>query len=450
VTAPWRCAVALAVVSAAFLAWPGADGAPNAAGAGGALTCGLTDARVTTGPGESGAGHWSVVIVVTNGSYEPCALSGYPSVQLTDNDTGSSMAPVESPSGPWGPGSGTPAVPAGLVLRPGMAASALLGGTDMPSGGASSCPAFSYRVQLPGSARATLFSGPLTDCSGFDVGPFVLGFNGIFPSGSIVGAAPRCRAAASPHERPGPLVSVDAWSGSTLAGSETIFVSGAAATRFRLVLRPGRYRMASAGQSRSGVVVAAGQATGIGRFGTCVPFPITATTVPGAAGDSPTTSTTGSEEWPCRNEAISTRSLEFAQAGGAVSEVVQFTNVGTTPCTLTGYPGVAALDARGRQVEQAQRRLMGMLGGQVVGTAPFTVPLAPGQFATATVEGSDATRQGHPCPTYFPALLVTAPNDTRSVELDGVGRQGPGFAQQGFPGCAPLVVTPVVPGRPGA
>ena len=84
-----------------------------------------------------------------------------------------------------------------------------------------------------------------------------------------------------------------------------------------------------------------------------------------------------------------------------------------------------------------------------VGTQPLTVPLEPGQVATATVDGSDNPVGGATSCPFYPALLVTVPDETRPVILSGVGWQGPEFATQGFPGCSPLVVTPVVPGDSG-
>jgi hypothetical protein len=89
------------------------------------------------------------------------------------------------------------------------------------------------------------------------------------------------------------------------------------------------------------------------------------------------------------------------------------------------------------------------MGGQDTGTQPMTVPLGPGLVATATVEGSDnPVGTATSCPAY-PSLLVTVPDETGSVVLTGVGWQGPDFATPGFPGCGPLVVTPVVPGDSG-
>jgi hypothetical protein len=120
--------------------------------------------------------------------------------------------------------------------------------------------------------------------------------------------------------------------------------------------------------------------------------------------------------------------------------VLVFTNQSQSTCLLYGYPGVAGLDAQGNQVVQAQRTLNGYLGGLGNGaTSPPTVRLAPGQAASATVEGTDVpVGAATTCPDY-PALLVTPPNLTVSVHVAA-----------GLPGCSPIEVHPVVPGNTGS
>jgi hypothetical protein len=120
--------------------------------------------------------------------------------------------------------------------------------------------------------------------------------------------------------------------------------------------------------------------------------------------------------------------------------VLVFTNESQATCSLSGYPGVAGLDAQGVQVVQAQRTLNGYLGGLPPGTtAPPTVSLAPGQTASAVVEGTDMPLgSATSCPSY-PALLVTPPDLTDSVHLEAA-----------LPGCSPIQVHPVVPGSSGS
>lgn len=93
-----------------------------------------------------------------------------------------------------------------------------------------------------------------------------------------------------------------------------------------------------------------------------------------------------------------------------------FTNTGSGPCQLTGYPGVAALNGAGAQIAQAKRTLSGYLGG-AKGIASITI--AHGQSAAAVVEASAATPDGKSC-TGYAGLVVTAPDDTRSTKLSWV------------------------------
>jgi len=130
------------------------------------------------------------------------------------------------------------------------------------------------------------------------------------------------------------------------------------------------------------------------------------------------------------------------QAAGLGHEGVPllFRNTSTATCALEGYPGVAGLDAAGDQVVQAVRTPSGYLGGLNPGTTtPPAVTLAPGQLASAMVEGTDMpTGTETSCPQY-PALLVTPPGATQSVHVTAA-----------LPGCSPIQVHPVVPGSTGS
>lgn len=135
--------------------------------------------------------------------------------------------------------------------------------------------------------------------------------------------------------------------------------------------------------------------------------------------------------------------MQAGQSGAGLGHValpLLFTNDGTATCTLSGYPGVAALDSSGAQVAQAQRTPQGYLGGlEGYSGGPLpVVSLAPGQTASAMVEGTDnPAGTATSCVTYA-ALLVTAPDTTTSVRVDSA-----------LPGCSALEVHPVVEGTSG-
>jgi hypothetical protein len=85
------------------------------------------------------------------------------------------------------------------------------------------------------------------------------------------------------------------------------------------------------------------------------------------------------------------------------AQILDFVNTGSTPCSLTGYPGIAALDRQGTQVRQASRGRSLFTGGlETTGTGLPVVSLAPGQSASARVGGDESTPTGARtmCTTY--------------------------------------------------
>lgn len=135
--------------------------------------------------------------------------------------------------------------------------------------------------------------------------------------------------------------------------------------------------------------------------------------------------------------------LTLVQSGAAAGHygfVLVFRHDQTATCRLQGYPGVAALDENGAQVAQARRTPSGYLGGlRDPSGRPAAVDLAPGGVASALVEGTNVPPGGaSTCPVYK-GVLVTPPDETRSVRLDVTAN-----------GCSGLEVHPVVPGERGS
>jgi uncharacterized protein DUF4232 len=146
----------------------------------------------------------------------------------------------------------------------------------------------------------------------------------------------------------------------------------------------------------------------------------------------------------CQNGALRTGSAPAGAGAGHVGMVLTFTNTGSAPCTLYGYPGAVLVGAGGRTVLDAERTMSGYLGGDASGGGPSSVTLAPGAAASALLEWSDVpTAPGAPVGANCPGmgslhLLVTPPNTTATVSLAAIGS-----ACQGFE------VHPVVPGTTG-
>ena len=113
---------------------------------------------------------------------------------------------------------------------------------------------------------------------------------------------------------------------------------------------------------------------------------------------------------------------------------IDFQNVGSAPCRMFGYPGVAGLNRSGEQVAQATPN--------VQGTAPSVVVLGSMQSASAEVDTDEVPTDLYPC-LVLPALLVTPPDDSYSTRAI-VGTQGDGANE--IHACQPLSVGPVVLG----
>jgi hypothetical protein len=149
------------------------------------------------------------------------------------------------------------------------------------------------------------------------------------------------------------------------------------------------------------------------------------------------TPTTVNPDAACQNGQITVSQLNGSGAGGTFYEVLGFLNHSQTLCTLTGYPGVATLNAQGNQVLQAQRRPYA--NGAII----QAVKVMPGQTVSATVAASDTPYGTETSCVRFPAILVTPPGLTVSQTINF------GDSTEAFPGCGVPNVYPVDPGTTG-
>lgn len=99
-------------------------------------------------------------------------------------------------------------------------------------------------------------------------------------------------------------------------------------------------------------------------------------------------------------------------AAGSVYQVIDFTNIGTSSCSLYGYPGVAL--AGGSPVTQ-----IGAPASRSTASTPKLVSLAAGASANALVQITDA--QNYPTsrcgPTASTYLQIYPPNQTTPIYL---------------------------------
>jgi Protein of unknown function (DUF4232) len=267
---------------------PAPSGTSAAAASTAVASCSARQVSLSLVRGLAGAGHWSQIILVMNGGPTTCRLTGYPGVRMLDGLGQVIGTPIETRTGFSGGLQPRTPIPV-IELQPGEAAAAVLEGIDIPGGDESSCPSYdSLDVALPDQTLPVTIHQGGTVCPGLYVHPFVLGFNGSYPTGEVVGRTLTCRLSASGGSSIGPLVPIAAWSGTTLSGEVGLSTNSTATQRYQLTLKPGKYRIVS-GRPRSAlhVTVQAGRIDNLGRYGTCilpgppkVAFPDSTTSVP--------------------------------------------------------------------------------------------------------------------------------------------------------------------------
>lgn len=99
-------------------------------------------------------------------------------------------------------------------------------------------------------------------------------------------------------------------------------------------------------------------------------------------------------------------------AAGSTYQVIDFTNIGTAPCTLSGYPGVSL--ASGTPVTQ-----VGAAASRSTSAAPTVVTLSPGRTANALLRIVQALN--YPTATCSPMattyLQIYPPDQTTPIYL---------------------------------
>lgn len=135
-----------------------------------------------------------------------------------------------------------------------------------------------------------------------------------------------------------------------------------------------------------------------------------------SAASAPASSSASSSSAPASAPSCSTSSLRITLGGGGAAAgtdftVLDFTNGGTSACTIFGFPGVSLTDSSGAQIGAAATRNPSK--------PPALITLAPGAKASATLGVANA--ENYPAsackPTAAAKLKVYPPNQTQAVEL---------------------------------
>ena len=112
----------------------------------------------------------------------------------------------------------------------------------------------------------------------------------------------------------------------------------------------------------------------------------------------------------CATRDLQVKAGESEGAAGSVYQTLDFTNIGTAPCTLYGYPGVSL--AAGLPVTQ-----VGLAASRSMTAGPAVVTLQPGATGNAVLRITQALN--YPSATCSPKdtsyLLIYPPNQTTPV-----------------------------------
>ena len=132
--------------------------------------CRITELQLSAGQSSAGAGNVGVPILFRNSGSRSCVLFGYPGVAgLTSTGVQAAQA-VRTPL----PNAGGPT---SITLPQGQYASALVQGSDVPSGSATSCPQYTLLVTPPNETHSQRVPVYLPGCN-LRVSPVVLGKTG--------------------------------------------------------------------------------------------------------------------------------------------------------------------------------------------------------------------------------------------------------------------------------
>jgi hypothetical protein len=114
----------------------------------------------------------------------------------------------------------------------------------------------------------------------------------------------------------------------------------------------------------------------------------------------------------CATKDLRAKLVNAQGAAGSVYQNIDFTNVGSTACSLYGYPGVSL--GKGMPFKQ-----IGAAAQRSTTAAPTVVTLSPGQTANALLRVTQALNypRAKCAPTKTTALQIYPPNQTTALYL---------------------------------
>jgi hypothetical protein len=141
------------------------------------------------------------------------------------------------------------------------------------------------------------------------------------------------------------------------------------------------------------------------------------------------TSPPGKRAPRCTSAHLAVSIVDSGAAAGTVGGFLDFTNRGSAPCTLTGWPTVSAITAAGKVTHVADATST-MIGGWTAITPMPVLTLARGQSGYAVLETSDVAINATSCPPPYTRLTARVPGGASaaglSAYLSGLGAYLPG------------------------
>lgn len=132
--------------------------------------CRLTELQLSAGMVSAAAGTVGVPVLFRNTGTRTCQLKGYPGVAGLNAAGQQAAQAVRTPL----PNGGAPTT---VSLAPGQVASALVRGSDVPTGTVSVCPQYTLLVTPPGETHSQRVAVSLPGCT-LRVSPVVNGETG--------------------------------------------------------------------------------------------------------------------------------------------------------------------------------------------------------------------------------------------------------------------------------
>ena len=153
---------------------PSASATTSSHGMPGSHRCANGDLTMAVGRSRAAAGHVGVALIFRNVSRAACSLFGYPGVAGLDSQGRQAVQATRTTNGYLG---GT-YVTRTVVVPPGASASALVEGTDVPSGSQSCVTYSALQVIAPGQTRSQVLRVSVPGCPSIQVHPVVRGADG--------------------------------------------------------------------------------------------------------------------------------------------------------------------------------------------------------------------------------------------------------------------------------